>query len=84
MAFNLVNVILSYIDMSHIPGVVIAGMTILFIIFVLATVVFFREFRIEEKLKGGHKGNKAWKMITKEGYVTMGVCLLVMGMLLMM
>ena len=40
--------------------------------------------RIEEKLKGGLKDNKTWKMITKEGYVTMGVCLLVMGMLLMM
>ena len=85
MAFNLINVILSYIDMSRIPNVVvIAVMVVLFIAFVITVVIFFREFRIEEKLKGGLKGNKTWKMITKEGYVTMGVCLLVMGMLLMM
>ncbi|MBQ9232422.1 MAG: CPBP family intramembrane metalloprotease [Lachnospiraceae bacterium] len=85
MAFNLVNVILSYIDMSHIPNIaVIVEMIALFIIFIITTVVFFREYRIDDKVKGGLKGNKTWKMITKEGYVTMGVCLLVMGMLLMM
>lgn len=85
MAFNAINVVLSYVDMSHIPNVaVIAEMIALLIIFVIATVVFFREYRIVDKVKGGLKGNKTWKMITKEGYVTMGVCLLVMGMLLMM
>lgn len=85
MAFNMINVILSYIDMSRIPNVaVIVFMVALFITFVTMAVIFFREFRIEEKLKGGLKGNKTWRMLTKEGYVTMGVCLLVMGMLLMM
>lgn len=85
MTFNSINVILSYIDMSHIPNVaVIAEMIALLIIFVITTVVFFRKYRIDDKVKGGLKGNKTWKMITKEGYVTMGVCLLVMGMLLMM
>lgn len=85
MAFNMINVILSYIDMSRIPNVVVMILMVaLSIAFVIAVVIFFREFHIEEKLKGGLKGNKTWKMITKEGYVTMGVCLLVMGMLLMM
>ena len=85
MAFNMINVILSYIDMSKIPNVaVIVFMVALFIAFVITVIIFFRKFRIEEKLKGGIKGNKTWKMITKEGYVTMGVCILVMGMLLMM
>ena len=85
MAFNMINVILSYIDMSRFPNVVvIVFMVAMSIAFVITVVIFFREFRIDEKLKGGLKGNKTWKMITKEGYVTMGVCLLVMGMLLMM
>lgn len=85
MAFNMINVILSYIDMSRISNVVvIVFMVALSIAFVITVVIFFRKFRIEEKLKDGLKGNRTWKMITKEGYVTMGVCLLVMGMLLMM
>ena len=87
MAFNTINVLLSYVDMSHVPGVaIVTTMIALAIGFVIIAIIFFREKRIYEKCSysGKMKDRKPWKLITKEGYVTMGICLAVMGMLLMM
>ena len=40
---------------------------------------------VEFGLHSGEEGSyKVWKLITKEGYITMAVCITVMGMLLMM
>lgn len=81
MTFNTVNVLLSYADLSSIPVWADLVFMVMGIIgFLILCVVFFSKNKVDMAGKGRFK---RYRLITKEGYVTIGVCLTVMGMLLM-
>lgn len=82
--FNMVNVILSYLRLGKISILVVLGVFILSIIgFTVLLVLFLVKNTIDTN--GSRSGGKykPWRIITKEGYITMLVCIIIMGMLLM-
>ena len=82
LIFNSVNVLLSYASPERIPEWAVAAFMIAGIIgFVILLIVFFRKNRVKLAEKSSLK---RYRLITKEGYVTVGICLAVMGMLLIM
>lgn len=83
--FNTVNVLMSYMRLDEIPAVVV------FIVFAVAlfgfitlVMYFFSRNTIDTHMSRSEGKYKPWKLITKEGYITLAVCVTVMGMLLMM
>lgn len=81
--FNSLNVILSYMRIGEIPTVVAVGVFILAIIgFVVLLILFFIKNTVDTSKSHSEGKYKPWKLITKEGYITMAVCITVMGMLL--
>jgi len=82
--FNSLNVILSYMRIGEIPTVVAVGVFILAIIgFVVLLILFFIKNTVDTSKSHSEDKYKPWKLITKEGYITMAVCITVMGLLLM-
>ena len=82
LIFNSVNVLLSYASLERIPEWVVVAFMIMGIVgFIILCMIFFRKNKVELAEKSSLK---RYRLITKEGYVTMGICLAVMGMLLMM
>lgn len=82
LIFNSVNVLLSYSSPERIPEWTVAAFMIAGIVgSVILLIVFFRKNRVELAEKSSLK---RYQLITKEGYVTMGICLAVMGILLIM
>lgn len=82
LIFNSINVLLSYVNFEHIPEWAVVAFMIAGIVgFVILLIVFFRKNRVELAEKSNLK---RYRLITKEGYVTMGICFAVMGMLLIM
>lgn len=81
MVFNALNVLLSFADLSMVPAwTVMAFMVAGITGFLILGVTFFSKNRVDIKEKSGLK---RYRLITKEGYVTIGICLVVMSMLLM-
>ena len=83
--FNTINVLMSYMRLDKIPAVVV------FIVFAVAlfgfitlVMYFFSRNTIDTHMSRSEGKYKPWKLITKEGYITLAVCVSVMGMLLMM
>ena len=83
--FNTINVLMSYMRLDKIPAVVV------FIVFAVAlfgfitlVMYFFSRNTIDTNMSRSEGKYKPWKLITKEGYITLAVCVTVMGMLLMM
>lgn len=83
--FNTINVLMSYMRLDKIPAVVV------FIVFAVAlfgfitlVMYFFSRNTIDTHMSRSEGKYKPWKLITKEGYITLAVCVTVMGMLLMM
>lgn len=83
--FNTINVLMSYMRLDKIPAVVV------FIVFAVAlfgfitlVMYFFSRNTIDTHKSRSESKYKPWKLITKEGYITLAVCVTVMGMLLMM
>ena len=83
--FNTINVLMSYMRLDEIPAVVV------FIVFAVAllgfitlVMYFFSRNTIDTHMSHSEGKYKPWKLITKEGYITLAVCVTVMGMLLMM
>ena len=83
--FNTINVFMSYMRLDEIPAVVV------FIVFAVAlfgfitlVMYFFSRNTIDTHMSRSEGKYKPWKLITKEGYITLAVCVTVMGMLLMM
>ena len=83
--FNTINVLMSYMRLDKIPAVVV------FIVFAVAlfgfitlVMYFFSRNTIDTHMSRSEGKSKPWKLITKEGYITLAVCVTVMGMLLMM
>ena len=83
--FNTINVLMSYMRLDEIPAVVV------FIVFAVAlfgfitlVMYFFSRNTIDTHMSRSECKYKPWKLITKEGYITLAVCVTVMGMLLMM
>ena len=83
--FNTINVLMSYMRLDEIPAVVV------FIVFAVAlfgfitlVMYFFSRNTIDTHMSRSEGKSKPWKLITKEGYITLAVCVTVMGMLLMM
>ena len=80
LIFNSVNVLLSYASFEHIPQWVIITFIILGGVgFILLGFTFFSKNRVKISENGGLRLHR---LVTKEGYVTMMVCVAVMGMLL--
>jgi len=80
LIFNAINVAVSYAGMIMIPGWFLIGAFIIGIIgFIVLCIFFFKKNHVELQVSG-YKGRQ---LVTKEGYITMAVCLCVMGMLLM-
>ena len=83
--FNLINVLLSYMKLGEVPGtLIVVTFTMAIMLFITLIVVFFRNNVIDIRVSYSEGKYKPWKLITKEGYITMAVCISVMGMLLMM
>ena len=81
LIFNSINVLLSYASPEWIPEWAVAAFMIAGIVgFVILLIAFFRKNRVELAEKSSLK---RYQLITKEGFVTMGICHAVMGMLLM-
>lgn len=83
--FNTINVLMSYMRLDKIPAMVV------FIVFAVAlfgfitlVMYFFSRNTIDTHMSRSEGKYKPWKLITKEGYITLAVCVTVMGMLLMM
>lgn len=80
LIFNAINVLLSYASFEHIPQWVIITFIILGGVgFILLGFTFFSKNRVKISENGGLRLHR---LVTKEGYVTMMVCVAVMGMLL--
>ncbi len=81
LVFNAVNVAVAYMGAFLIPGWVVA---LLFVAglagFITLCILFFRKHPVE--ITGS--GYKRHELVTKEGYMTMAVCMTVTSMLLMM
>lgn len=83
-AFNAVNVVLSYADMEAVSVWILllcAGTGL--IGFIVLVTGFFRRFGTELKVLGFRSRYKPFELITREGYVAGGVCLLIMCILLL-
>ena len=81
--FNSINVILSYMRIGEIPMLAVAGVFILAIIgFIVLLVLFFMKNTADTSKSYSEGKYKPWRFITKEGYITMIVCALVIVMLL--
>lgn len=79
--FNAINVVMSYFGPAGVAiWLVITVMTVLITLFIVLSVIFFKNHPVE-LTKGKYKKRQ---LFTKEGYVTMAVCFIVTGMLLMM
>jgi len=80
LIFNAINVAVSYAGMIMIPGWFLIGAFIVCVIgFIVLSIFFFKKNPVELHVSG-YKGRQ---LVTKEGYITMAVCLCVTGMLLM-
>ena len=80
LVFNAVNVAVSYAGMIMIPGWFLIGAFVVGVIgFIVLCIFFFKKNPVELQVSG-YKGRQ---LVTKEGYITMAVCLCVTGMLLM-
>lgn len=80
LIFNAINVAVSYAGMIMIPGWFLIGAFIVGVIgFIVLCIFFFKKNPVELQVSG-YKGRQ---LVTKEGYITMAVCLCVTGMLLM-
>lgn len=80
LIFNAINVAVSYAGMIMIPGWFLIGAFIVGVTgFIVLCIFFFKKNPVELQVCG-YKGRQ---LVTKEGYMTMAVCLCVTGMLLM-
>ena len=80
LIFNVINVAVSYAGMIMIPGWFLIGAFIVGVIgFIVLCIFFFKKNHVELQVSG-YKGRQ---LVTKEGYITMAMCLCVMEMLLM-
>lgn len=74
------DVAVSYAGMIMIPGWFLIGAFVVGVIgFIVLCIFFFKKNPVELQVSG-YKGRQ---LVTKEGYITMAVCLCVTGMLLM-
>lgn len=81
LVFNAVNVAFAYMGAFQIPGWFLIGAFIVGVIgFIVLCIFFFKKNPVELHISE-YKGRQ---LVTKEGYITMTVCLCVTGMLLMM
>lgn len=81
LIFNAINVAVSYAGMIMIPGWFLIGAFIVGVIgFIVLCIFFFKKNPVELHVSG-YKGRQ---LVTKEGYITMAVCVLVAIMLLVM
>ena len=84
-AFNSVNVLLSYANIENVPvwtALLLLGIGL--IGFVVLTVAFFKAHGTEMSMKRNKGKYKPYEMIAKEGYIAVGICIVIMYMLLMM
>ena len=83
--FNSINVLLSYVRLGEIPTAVVVVIFVVAIIgFIVLIILFFIKNTIDTSISCSEGRYKVWKLITKEGYITMAVCITVMGMQWMM
>ncbi len=69
--------------LTEIPAaVVFTVFVVVIILFIALVMMFFRKSVIEMRGSRFEGKYKPWKAITKEGYVTMGICIFITGMLL--
>ena len=87
-AFNGVNVLLSYVDMESMPvAAVLTAAIILFILFVMMLIWFIRKNMqdcVNLPSMTNNEKYAVYRLITREGYITVAVCVVVMIMMLMM
>ena len=81
-AFNALNVFLSYLDMESISlGGFMLMIGIGLIGFIVLTVAFFRTYGTEISMNQNKGKYKLREMLSKEGYIAVGICISVMVML---
>lgn len=72
LIFNAINVAVSYAGMIMIPGWFLIGAFVVGVIgFIVLCIFFFKKNPVELQVSG-YKGRQ---LVTKEGYITMAVCL---------
>jgi len=81
--FNAINVLLSYMRLGEITTVAMIGLFVVVIIgFVILIMIFFQKNTTDTRISRSEGKYKPYRLITKEGYITMVVCVIIMGMLL--
>ncbi len=85
MTFNTINVYLAYEDFGNVS----AGIAIIIVIlgavgFIFLLYMFFNRNRPCEIKIDSEGKSRVWSLVLREGYVTMGICVTIMGLLLMM
>ena len=77
--------LLSYVRFGEIPSVAVVGIFAISIVcFVLLLILFLKTNTNDTSCSYPVDSYKFWRLITKEGYITMAVCIAMMSMLLMM
>lgn len=84
-AFNGVNVLMSYVDMVSVPkAVMMAASVIMIVVFIISQIIMLRGI-LQDGVNLPSMTNKSkyvvYRLITKEGYVTMMVCVTITGLL---
>lgn len=85
-AFNGVNVLLSYVNMDSVPKAVMIAVSVIMIIgFIISLIMMIRKIQ-QDGVNSVSMTNESkyavYRLITKEGYITIVVCISVMEMLL--
>lgn len=84
LTFNAVNVVLSYANIDSVPVWVVLVVVILGAMgFIFLVLKFFRINPYSFRKKADMSKSQMKKMITREGYVSVSICFVVMGMLVM-
>ena len=81
--FNTINVLMSYIRIGPISWLAAAiGFVVALVAFVVFFIMFFRIYSV--KIGTGYRYGryKAYSLITKEGYITLLICIIIMSLLL--
>lgn len=76
--FNTINVLLSYIRFDSVPVLaVIVVMIVGVFAFIMLVIIFCKNNPIDIHGGASERTYKAYKLITKEGYVTLGICIFI-------
>ncbi|MBQ9199046.1 MAG: CPBP family intramembrane metalloprotease [Lachnospiraceae bacterium] len=83
--FNTINILLSYMNIGTVQVLIALTVIIMALIgFIILVISFFKDNPIDIRKNHSEDKYKPYRMITKEGYISIGICLTIMFFLLML